>query len=75
MMVWGVKLNSEFYGSVFGLLGAALISIGNDYGFFAFLFSNICFLFMAAELKLRPFFLLQLAFMLTSFVGIYNNFL
>jgi len=70
-----LKLDSEFFGSGFGLVGAAFISFGVMSGFFAFLISNIFFIYMALDKKMKPFFILQIAFLITSVIGIYNNFL
>jgi len=70
-----LKFDSEFLGSFFGLIGAGMVAFGMPSGFGSFLISNVFFLKMAGDKKMIPFFVLQVAFLLTSVIGIYRNFL
>lgn len=68
-----MKYDSELFGSLFGLIGAFLIAIGMPIGFYSFLVSNLFFINMGIQKKMRPFLVLQGAFTLTSLLGIYNT--
>jgi len=69
-----IKLNNEFFGSLFGLLGAFTIAVNNPIGFWFFLISNLCMIHMGFEKKMKPFLVMQGAFLLTSLIGIYTNY-
>ena len=69
-----MKIDSELIGSVFGLCGAFLISFGNPIGFFFFLVTNISFIKMGYDNNLKPFVLVQFAFLASTLIGIFNNF-
>ncbi|MBC8496014.1 MAG: hypothetical protein ISR69_14315 [Gammaproteobacteria bacterium] len=70
-----LKVDSEFLGSATALTGAFLMSTGYPVAFFVFLVSNLFFIKMSLDKKMKPFLMMQGAFMTTSFIGIYNNFL
>jgi len=66
---------AEFIGSVFGLIGAFLIALGIPEAFFVFLVTNVMFIKMGFDKKLRYFTILQFAFLISTFIGIFRNFL
>jgi len=68
-------LSAEFIGSVFGLVGAFLIALDIKEAFFVFLVTNVMFIKMGFEKKLRYFTILQFAFLTSTIIGITRNFL
>lgn len=66
---------AEFVGSVFGLIGAFLIALGIPHAFFVFLVTNIMFIKMGYDKKLKYFTILQFAFLMSTMIGITRNFL
>ena len=70
-----IKFDSEFFGSATALTGAFLMSTGYPVAFFVFLVSNFFFIKMAIGKKMKSFLIMQGAFMTTSLIGIWNNFL
>jgi len=69
-----LKIDSEFIGSAFGLVGAFLIAFGYPISFFFFLVTNVSFLKMGYDKNMKPFVLVQFAFLTSTMIGIYNNF-
>lgn len=65
---------SETVGSVFGASGAFLLAmpVHPAWGFGAFLVSNVCLLIFGAACGHRRFFLMQLVFLVTSLLGLWN---
>jgi hypothetical protein len=70
-----IKVDSEFLGSSTALVGAFLMSTGYPVAFFVFLVSNLFFIKMSLDKKMKSFLAMQGAFMTTSLIGIWNNFL
>ena len=70
-----IKVDSEFLGSSAALTGAFLMSTGYPAAFFVFLVSNFFFIKMSIDKKMKSFLVMQGAFMTTSLIGIWNNFL
>ena len=70
-----IKVDSEFLGSGTALTGAFLMSTGYPVAFFVFLVSNLFFIKMSLDKKMKSFLIMQGAFMTTSLIGIWNNFL
>lgn len=65
----------EIFGSVTGLLGAALLSLNNEYsgfGFVLFLFSNFAWMGFGYIKGYTWLVIMQVGFTLTSLAGIYN---
>jgi len=69
-----MRIDSELIGSLFGLVGAFLISFGNPLAFFFFLITNLSFIRMGYEKNLRSFLIVQFAFLTSTIIGLYNNF-
>jgi len=67
-------LTNENIGSGTGLVGAFLISFGYPAAFLFFLASNVFFIRMGREKQMRSFLVMQMAFTLTSLIGIWNNY-
>ena len=74
-MSMNIKVDSEFLGSGTALTGAFLMSTGYPVAFFVFLVSNLFFIKMSLDKKMKSFLIMQGAFMTTSLIGIWNNFL
>jgi nicotinamide riboside transporter PnuC len=69
-----MRIDAELIGSSFGLVGAFLISFGNPIGFFFFLVTNLSFIKMGYDKELKPFLMVQFAFLASTIIGILNNF-
>ena len=69
-----MKIDAELIGSTFGLCGAFLISFGNPLGFFFFFVTNLAFIKMGYDNNLKPFVLVQFAFLASTLIGLYNNY-
>lgn len=68
----------EFTGSLFGLIGAFLVATHGlyaDFGFIAFLISNVFFIRFALMNGYFAFLLMQAGFTITSLIGVYQGFL
>lgn len=68
----------EFAGSLFGLIGAFLVASHGayaDFGFIAFLISNVFFVRFAINNSYFAFLLMQIGFTGTSLMGVYQGFL
>lgn len=65
----------EWAGCLFGLAGALLLALNNQYsgfGFALFLISNFFWIAYAILIKAKGMFVMQLGFTTTSLVGIYK---
>jgi nicotinamide riboside transporter PnuC len=69
-----MKIDSQLIGSIFGVCGAFLISFSNPIAFFFFLVTNVSFIVMGFQKGLKPFLVLQFAFLMSTLIGIFNNF-
>jgi hypothetical protein len=67
----------EYTGAAFGLLGAGLLASGSgiaQWGWVAFLASNLALIAFAAAYRHRGLILLQVGYTATSLIGIANSF-
>ena len=68
----------EFTGSLFGLIGAYLVASHGayaDFGFVAFLISNVFFVRFAITNSYYAFLIMQIGFTVTSLIGVYQGFI
>jgi len=76
MLLWFCTMPPlvQFSGAVFGIAGAALLATANPpaAGFAAFLASNICWMVFSVRGRLWGLFTQQIAFLITSVVGLWN---
>lgn len=74
-LAWGGTAAIQYLAAIFGASGALLFAVPGVHpiwGFAAFLISNFCWLYFASQQRHRGLFWQQVAFLVTSLVGIWN---
>lgn len=64
----------EYTGSFAGIIGTLLLAFNNEYSGYGFLFymvSNVCFIIIGYKVKLYGLLVMQLCFVISSFIGVY----
>ena len=71
------RINWEALGASTGILGAFLLALNSGYqgyGWLAFLASNLCWISFALINRFKMLFWQQIAFLITTLIGLYNAF-